>query len=171
VIFQMTLGPLLPDSAGAFVRDVFATRAGWALILVGCGVGFLFAAVVLAISVVSFPLMLDRRVSVGTAIRTSLAVTRTNPLVVGAWGLLIAVGLVVGSIPLFSRAHRGAAGAGACELAFVPDDGAALDARLRQTRAFARRGERQARRLRAESGYPRRAPSRGEAWWLWGEGW
>ena len=58
----MTLGPEPPASLGAFARDVFTTDAGWTLIVVGVGVGFLFALLVLMISVVSFPLLLDRDV-------------------------------------------------------------------------------------------------------------
>src|SRR5271166_2544545 len=57
-IYEATLGPEPPASIGAFVHDVFTTGAGWALIVVGCGVGFIFAVLVLVISVVSFPLLL-----------------------------------------------------------------------------------------------------------------
>src|SRR5690606_11437322 len=67
-IYVVTLGPEMPTSYGGFVSDVFTTAAGWTLIVVGIGVGFLFALLVLTISVVSFPLLLDRHVSLGTAI-------------------------------------------------------------------------------------------------------
>ena len=68
--------------------------------MVGVSVGFLFALLVLAISVVSFPLLLDRDVGVGTAIATSMRAVRENPAPMAAWGLLVAAGLVIGSIPL-----------------------------------------------------------------------
>jgi uncharacterized membrane protein len=100
-IYQMTLGPEPPVSIGSFIRDVFSTGAGWTMIGVGIGVGFLFALLVLAISVVSFPLLLDRPASVATAIRTSLRAVRMNPGPMAVWGLIVAGGLVVGSIPLF----------------------------------------------------------------------
>jgi uncharacterized membrane protein len=87
-------------SVGAFVSDVLTTRAGWTMIVVGCGVGFLFAALVLTISVVSFPLLLDRDVGVEAAVATSARVVRTNPVAMAAWGLIVAAGLVVGSLPL-----------------------------------------------------------------------
>ena len=61
-IYYATLGPEPPTSIGGFAREIFTTGAGWAMIFVGCGVGFLFAALVLATSVVSFPLLLDRDV-------------------------------------------------------------------------------------------------------------
>jgi uncharacterized membrane protein len=101
VIYNMTLGPQPPASIEAFVRDVLTTAAGWTMIVVGVGVGFLFAVAVLAISVVSFPLLLDRGVSLGTAISTSVRAVIRNPLPMAAWGLIVAGGLVLGSIPLF----------------------------------------------------------------------
>src|SRR5271165_3163748 len=61
-IYLITLGPQSPASVSAFARDVLTTSAGWTLIVIGVGTGFLFAAFVLAISVVSFPLLLDREV-------------------------------------------------------------------------------------------------------------
>ncbi|MGH6621811.1 MAG: DUF2189 domain-containing protein [Alphaproteobacteria bacterium] len=100
-IFQATLGPEPPSSITAFVRDVLTTPAGWTMIVVGVGVGFLFALVVLAISVVSFPLLLDRDVGVGTAVATSVRAVIANPGPMAVWGMVVAGGLVVGSIPLF----------------------------------------------------------------------
>jgi uncharacterized membrane protein len=100
-IYNLTLGPAQPVSVGAFIHDVFATDAGWALIGLGVGVGFLFAVIVLAISVVSVPLLLDRKIGVALAIRTSLRAVAANPGPMAAWGLIVAAGLVVGSIPLF----------------------------------------------------------------------
>jgi len=101
VIYQLTLGPEPPASIGAFVRDVFTTRAGWIMIVVGVGVGFLFALFVLAISVVSFPLLLDRDPGLRTAVLTSISTVTANPGPMSVWGLIVAVGLVIGSIPAF----------------------------------------------------------------------
>jgi uncharacterized membrane protein len=100
-IYSVTLGPDTPDSIGSLMREVFTTGAGWALIVVGCGVGFLFAVLALSISVVSFPLLLDRRVSVTTAIWTSMRAVAKNPRTMAMWGLIVTAGLVIGSIPLF----------------------------------------------------------------------
>ncbi|MHA6344214.1 DUF2189 domain-containing protein [Roseivivax sp. CAU 1761] len=100
-IYALTLGPEPPVSATGFFAEVFTTGAGWALILVGCGVGFVFAAVTLVVTVVSIPLLLDRHVGVPMAIHTSVAVSRKNPVTVAKWGLLVAVLLVLGTIPVF----------------------------------------------------------------------
>jgi len=99
VIYGLTLGPKPPVSFAAFAHDVFATRAGWAMIVIGVGVGFLFAVIVLAISVVSFPMLLDRDVTMETAIWTSIQAVRANPGPMAAWGLIVAAGLALGSLP------------------------------------------------------------------------
>ena len=101
VIYQLTLGPEPPVSVAAFVRDVFTTNAGWTMIVVGVGVGFFFALLVLAISVVSFPLLLDRDVGLDAAVWTSIRAVAANPGPMALWGLIVAGGLVIGSIPAF----------------------------------------------------------------------
>ena len=101
VIYQLTLGPEPPVSIAAFARDVFTTSAGWAMIVIGVSVGFLFALLVLAISVVSFPLLLDQDVGLYTAVRTSIRAVAANPGPMAVWGLIVAGGLVIGSIPAF----------------------------------------------------------------------
>ena len=99
-IYAVTLGTEPPVSFAAFAYEVFATGAGWALIVVGIAVGFVFAVVVLAISIVSFPMLLDTEVGVDVAVRTSIAAVRANPRTMALWGLIVACGLVLGSIPL-----------------------------------------------------------------------
>ena len=71
------------------------------MIVVGIGVGFLFALLVLAISVVSFPLLLDRNAGIGTAVSTSMRAVAASPGTMALWGLIVAAGLVIGSVPLF----------------------------------------------------------------------
>ena len=87
----------IPD----FATRVLTTPQGWWLIVVGCGVGFLFAVVALCVSVVSFPLMLDRHAGAGDAMVTSLRAVARNPVPMAAWGLIVAVLLVAGSLPFF----------------------------------------------------------------------
>jgi uncharacterized membrane protein len=99
-IYEVTLGPQPPASIASFARDVFTTGAGWTLIGVGVSVGFLFALLVLTISVVSFPLLLDQDVGLYTAVMTSIRAVLANPAPMAIWGLIVAGGLVIGSIPL-----------------------------------------------------------------------
>ena len=84
-----------------FATRVLTTPQGWWLIVVGCGVGFVFALVALCVSVVSFPMMLDRHVGAGEAMVTSLRAVARNPVPMAAWGLIVAALLVVGSLPFF----------------------------------------------------------------------
>jgi len=101
LIYWATFGSVTPVSILEFARQVFTTPAGWTLIIVGCGVGFVFALVVLAISAVSFPLLLDRNVGAMTAIQTSVRVSLANPVTMLLWGFIVAGLLVIGSAPLF----------------------------------------------------------------------
>jgi uncharacterized membrane protein len=100
-IYIAEFGYAKPSSIGHFVHDVFATPAGWALIVFGTGVGFLFAALVLTIGAVSFPLLLDRDVGAAVALLTSTKVVVNNPATMALWGFIVAALLVIGSIPLF----------------------------------------------------------------------
>src|SRR5258707_11094985 len=61
-IYTAYFGYGSPQSIGQFVHDLFFTRAGWSLILVGNGVGLLFAIAAFLVSAVSFPLLLDREI-------------------------------------------------------------------------------------------------------------
>ncbi len=101
IILRLTMGAGAAPTAAGFFSDVFTTGGGFALILVGTGVGAIFAAAVLALSVVSFPLLIDRNVGVPMAVRTSVEVTRRSPKTVALWGLIVAAGLAIGSAPLF----------------------------------------------------------------------
>lgn len=101
LIYQFTLGPESPASLAAFVRDVFTTTAGWSMIVIGLSVGFLFALLVLAISVVSFPLLLDRDVGLTNAVSTSVRAVAENPAPMAVWGLIVAGSLLIGSLPVF----------------------------------------------------------------------
>ena len=90
-----------PVSIAAFLHDVLTTSAGWHLVVVGNLIGFLFAVVVLAMSAVSFPLMLDRDVGAAVALMTSIRAVIRNPAVMALWGLIVAALLFLGSLPLF----------------------------------------------------------------------
>src|SRR5438105_11945548 len=98
-IYDLTLGPEPPASIAGFARDVLTTARGWAMIVIGIGVGFLFAVLAMSISVVSFPLLLDREVGLGTAVMTSVRTVIANPGPMALWGLVVAGLLVLGSIP------------------------------------------------------------------------
>ena len=88
-----------PPSLAAFLDAVFTTPQGWTMIVAGMVAGFVFAAVAMAVSAISFPLLLDRDGGVTTAVKTSFRAVAANPGVMALWGLIVAGALVLGSIP------------------------------------------------------------------------
>jgi uncharacterized membrane protein len=100
-MYTQIVGGAEPASLGEFAQQILTTPAGNELIVVGNAVGFVFALLVLVISVISFPMLVDRNVSAGTAVRTSVRAVAANPVPMALWGLLVAAALVAGSLPLF----------------------------------------------------------------------
>lgn len=100
-IYVANFGDAPAASIPHFFERLFTTAAGWNIIVIGNGVGILFAVLVLSISVVSFPLMLDRNVSAPAAMLTSVRAVLANPLAMALWGLIVAALLALGSLPLF----------------------------------------------------------------------
>jgi len=90
-----------PDAIGPFLRQIFTTQAGWELMIYGNAIGFVFALVAFCLTVISFPMLLDRDVGAATALMTSVRAVLVNPVVMAAWGLIVAVLLVIGSLPAF----------------------------------------------------------------------
>jgi len=100
-IYVWTFGNAPAATIPDFVSRVLTTPEGWSLIVIGCGVGFLFALVALCVSVISFPMMLDRHTSAMDAMVTSMRVAAANPVVIAAWGFVVAALLLLGTIPFF----------------------------------------------------------------------
>ena len=88
-----------PETVGDFLRAMFATPRGWGLIVVGNLVGLGFGVMVLALSVVSLPMLVDRDVDARTAIATSFAAFNANRAVLLRWGATVVVLLALGAVP------------------------------------------------------------------------
>ncbi|KXF79157.1 cytochrome C oxidase subunit I [Paramesorhizobium deserti] len=100
--YQNLFGPAAPQSIGGFFNQVFTTNEGMRLIVWGNLIGFVFALVVLCISVITFPLLLDRDVGAFPAIVTSIRSVLINPVAMALWGLIVAGLLAVGFVTLFA---------------------------------------------------------------------
>ena len=98
-IYVANIGSAPMPSLSAFIDQILNTPEGFRVIVLGNVIGFVFALVVLTISVVSFPLLLDRDVGAVEAVLTSYRAVRKNPMVMAAWGLIVAGSLVIGSLP------------------------------------------------------------------------
>jgi len=83
-----------PGAAEAFA-NLLRTPQGWALVMVGSGVGAVFAAFAFAISLFAIPMMLERRVDALTAMGRSFAMTAQNLPASLAWGAIVAAGLAL----------------------------------------------------------------------------
>ena len=101
-LYTSFYGPDAPQSTAAFFGDLFTTQRGWTLIVLGNLIGFLFALVVLCTTAVAFPLLLDCDVGVYAAIETSVRAVLGNPVPMLLWGLIVAVALLIGSLPFLA---------------------------------------------------------------------
>ena len=100
LLYSMLLGPP-PVSVTDLLTRVFGTPEGWMLIVIGNLVGLCFAALVLTLSVVAMPMLVDRDVDARTALDTSIRAVMANKGAMARWGLIVAALLVLGSIPAF----------------------------------------------------------------------
>ncbi len=100
-IYEQNFGGAVPASIVEFALQVFTTPSGWTLIFVGCAAGFIFATVAFTLSVVSFPMLVDRDVRVATAVQTSVRAVLASPITMGMWAFIVASALLIGSLPFF----------------------------------------------------------------------
>jgi uncharacterized membrane protein len=101
-LYFFYFGDGAPPKLTSFVSTILTTPEGIAMMFWGNLLGFIFALVVLATTVVTFPLLLDRDVGVVAAIDASIRATLINPIPVAVWGLIVAALLVIGTIPIFA---------------------------------------------------------------------
>ncbi len=94
-LYLMFCGLQTPDPA-AFIQQAATTSKGLLFILVGNSFGGLIAFALFSITVVSYPLLLDRDVDFATAMISSVKAVKTNPLPMLAWAATIALLLALG---------------------------------------------------------------------------
>jgi uncharacterized membrane protein len=100
-LYGWVYGPNEPDSYIGFLIDVLTTSRGWTMIAIGDAIGAAFAVVVLSISVVSFPLLLDRDVGLAVGVQTSVRAVLENPFTLAVWGVIVAALLAIGFALVF----------------------------------------------------------------------
>ncbi len=88
-------------SYDGFVEAVFTTSNGWLFLVVGHIVGAIIAMVLFVLTVVSFPLLLDRECDFVTAMITSIRAVATSPVIMGGWGLFVVTSVVLAALPGF----------------------------------------------------------------------
>jgi uncharacterized membrane protein len=91
--------PLPP--AKDFVASILFSAHGLGLLAVGTMVGGMLALLVYAISVISVPLLMTRRIDAVSAMVASVAAVRQNPKPMLLWAVLIALFVTAGLVSLF----------------------------------------------------------------------
>lgn len=100
-LYFVTMGSALPAGPMAMLSEILGTSRGLTLIILGNLAGAAFAVLVLALTIVSFPMLLDRDVTPAVALQTSWEAFRANRLVLTAWGVIVAALLALGMALLF----------------------------------------------------------------------
>jgi len=89
------------SSLQAFITVVLTTNEGLLFLAIGNAVGAALSLILFSLTVVSFPLLLDRDVDFVTAMITSVRAVVTSPLPMIGWAALIVVLLAVSAVPYF----------------------------------------------------------------------
>jgi uncharacterized membrane protein len=100
-LFATLFGTVPPKSFATLIALILDTPQGWKLIGLGTAIGFIFAVAAFSISVISFPLLLDRDVGALLAVQTSVRAMLANPFTMAVWGLIVATFLVAGYFLMF----------------------------------------------------------------------
>ena len=95
ILFALFYGGDLA-SVQSFVSTVFLSGNYLAFVVAYVVVGGFLAAVVFAMSVISIPMLVDRRIDVITAIATSLKAVRLNPAAMTVWAALLVALVALG---------------------------------------------------------------------------
>ncbi|MCA0400637.1 MAG: DUF2189 domain-containing protein [Proteobacteria bacterium] len=100
VVYAMFFGMKLM-SLSALWDQLFTTASGAGFLLLGHAIGAGFAVFVFSLSVVSFPLMVDRKVDFVTALITSIRTVQASPVIMLCWGAFLGLMILIGFATFF----------------------------------------------------------------------
>lgn len=83
------------------VSAVVSTPRGIAFLVAGNVVGAVMATVIFSVSVVAYPMLLDRDVDFVTAMITSIRTVFAAPMVMLGWGIFVGTMLAIAILPMF----------------------------------------------------------------------
>jgi len=100
VVFALTFEGTMPDFAGS-LRSLVDPR-NLDFILAWTALGGVFATIIFSVSVVSIPMILDRRTDAITAGLTSIRLVISQPVVLLSWAAIITILVVLAMLPSFA---------------------------------------------------------------------
>jgi uncharacterized membrane protein len=95
------LAPTISPDLLALLAEIHLSTDHRDLLLIWILIGGTLALIVFALTVVSVPLLLDRRTDFGTALRTSLRTVDANLVVMTFWGMIVVTLTALGFFTLF----------------------------------------------------------------------
>ena len=102
LLISLLLGPNVSfASLSEFLTVVLTTNAGRLFLAIGNLDGAALSLILFSLTVVSFPLLLDREVDFVTAMVTSVRAVVTSPLPMIGWAAVIVVLMIVSALPYF----------------------------------------------------------------------
>ncbi len=101
LLFMLFFGPATFPPIDEFIPELLFSHHGLALLVVGTAAGALFAAVTYAISVISVPMLVDRRIDAVSAAIASVSAVRLNLPAMALWAALILALSATGILTLF----------------------------------------------------------------------
>ena len=101
LLVALILGYKTPATLDGFLDIIFTTPEGLTFLAVGHVVGALLALVLFSLTVVSFPLLLDRNIDFVTAMITSVRSVVTNPRPMISWAAVVVILLIIAMAPSF----------------------------------------------------------------------
>lgn len=101
LLLALFLGFASFASLQEFTQVLFTTADGLSFLAVGHVIGAALALGLFSITVISFPLLMDRDVDVVTAMITSVQAVLASPGPMIVYGIIVVGMLVVGAVPLF----------------------------------------------------------------------
>ncbi|CAN1519460.1 COG5473 Predicted integral membrane protein [Rhabdaerophilaceae bacterium] len=84
-----------------FFTVILTTREGLFFLVVGNTVGATLSLILFSLTVVSYPLLLDRDVDFVTAMITSVRAVLTSPAAMLGWAFVVVISMMISTLPLF----------------------------------------------------------------------
>ncbi|WP_425305385.1 DUF2189 domain-containing protein [Chthonobacter albigriseus] len=101
LLMALFLGGQSFTTLPGFITVVFTTFDGWMFLAVGHVIGAALSIFVFSLTVVWFPLLLDRDTDVVTAMITSVKTVVTSPVPMIGWAVIVVAALILSAVPIF----------------------------------------------------------------------